>query len=415
MEQEIGKAVDTEERAAVFDSWLLRFGDELRRRGYTAGSIDNYLRHCRRLCRYLVQRGVDVSTLTSEELEEYVDMYARAGEGQAAPEVKARRAGSPGRLFLAYLRQQGASPEGAEMQEEESPVLADYLEFLHKHRGLSRRTIDRHQRYVRRFLSHAGVNAAGDFATVSIKSIDHFLVDTGRYMARRSMAGVSSALRGFLGYVHMRGLLPQNLKMQVMTPRIHELETVQRALAWSEVQRLLDSVDRSTTRGRRNYAVLLLLAICGLRAGEVVQLRLDDIDWRHDAIRVYRSKTDTADRIPLVPDVGEALVAYLRHRPAFSSCMEIFVTARAPYRALYSSTLHNIVDEAMTVAGIEAPHRGPHTLRHSYAVHLLRQGLSLKAIGDTMGHRHPRSTFAYTKASTEDLREVALDVREVLP
>jgi len=245
--------------------------------------------------------------------------------------------------------------------------------------------------------------------------VERFVVDTAHKMARQSMGGVCSALRGFLGYAHMCGAIACNLKLQLNTPRLYELETVRRALDWPQVELILKSVDRTTMRGCRDYAVLALLAMCGMRAGEVVRLRLEDVDWRHDAINVYRSKTDAADRLPLVPAVGEALVAYLRRRPRSVRWRELFITLRAPYAPLCSSTLVGIVSRAMSDAGVHASHRGPHTLRHSFAVHLLRQGMSLKAIGDALGHSHPRSTCVYAKASIEDLREVALTVDEVLP
>ena len=401
--------------ALTFGDLLLQFRHSLSSLGYTRGSIAVYLGYCRRLCASLERRGVEPSGFCESELDGFAREYVAGCQGKAEPVAAARRVFAPGRLFLAYIRQVGACPVAPAPQRDEAPLLSDYLDFMARHRGVTAGTVNRHRRYLLRFLALARVNSPEALSCLNVRTVEEFVIDAAHTMARQSMGGVCSALRGFLGFAHMRGAIASNLKLQLNTPRLYELETVRRALDWPQVELILKSVDQSTLRGLRDFAILALLAMCGLRAGEVVRLRIEDIDWRHDAINVYRSKTDAADRIPLVSAVGEALIAYLQHRPTAVARQELFVSLRAPYGPLKSSTLVGIVSRAMTAAGVEAPHRGPHTLRHSFAVHLLRQGMSLKTIGDALGHRHPRSTCVYAKASIEDLREVALSVAEVLP
>ncbi|MGI8609484.1 MAG: site-specific integrase [Candidatus Dormibacteria bacterium] len=210
--------------------------------------------------------------------------------------------------------------------------------------------------------------------------------------------------------------IDHDLSQQVATPRVYGLETVPRALVWADVVRLLATPDRSTAPGRRDYAILLLLAVYGMRSGEVVAMTLDDVDWRENRLRLHHSKGGDPSWYPLHPDVGAAIADYLlQGRPA-TSTQRIFVTFSAPVRPFSrSNAIGNIVMRHLRRAGIESPHRGSHTLRHSRAVHLLQQGFSLTAIGDMFGHHNMQSTFTYTKAALDDLRCVGLEVTEVLP
>ena len=174
-------------------------------------------------------------------------------------------------------------------------------------------------------------------------------------------------------------------------------------------------MDRGSARGRRDYAVLLLLATYGVRAGEVTRLRLDDIDWRAGLLRLRRAKVGGELCLPLTAAVGNALLAYLRRGRPATPQRELFVRHNAPHPAFRtSSAIYQIVRQAFDRAGIVAPHRGPHVLRHARATSLVRQGWSLKVVADLLGHRHPDSTLPYTKLALEDLREVALEAPELV-
>jgi integrase len=156
----------------------------------------------------------------------------------------------------------------------------------------------------------------------------------------------------------------------------------------------------------RDRAIILLLAVYGLRAGEVAGLRLEDFDWERELLRVRRPKQRKAQEYPLVGSVGDAVVRYLRKvRPA-SERREIFLTCRAPYRPLHSGTLWPVVARRLRGLGVKLPHYGPHCLRHACATRLLHQGLSLKEIGDHLGHTNPETTRIYAKVDLAKLREV---------
>jgi site-specific recombinase XerD len=291
--------------------------------------------------------------------------------------------------------------------------VTDYLAFLLDHRGLSASTIAEQRRILLRFLAHVGIDGTTDqLRLLSVRQADEFLVEAARGCKRTSMNHLCATIRGFFGFLYMRGILPANLGKQVTTPRIYQQEGVPRAAPWVDVEKTLEIVDRSTLVGRRDYAILSLLAYYGLRALEVATLRLTDLDWRNDVLYVRRGKGGDTDALPLLPHVGEALVGYLKLRPS-SEHPEVFMKVIAPSGPMSSASVSWVARKYLLAAGVKAPLLGAHTLRHSFAVRLLRAGFPLKTIGDTLGHRNPQSTFIYAKAATEDLRGIALDIEDV--
>ena len=190
--------------------------------------------------------------------------------------------------------------------------------------------------------------------------------------------------------------------------RKYRLADVPCALGWDQVQQLLAAVDRHEINGRRNYAMLLLAATYGLRSCEIRALRLDDIHWDDDEITIFSPKTGRSRQLPLTRAVGEAILEYLREERPASRRRQIFLSSRAPHGPLHSK-INRWLARCFDKAGIVAPRRGLHTMRHSLAIHLLRSGETLKSIGDVLGHRSTETTFIYTKLHVEDLRTVALD------
>lgn len=186
-----------------------------------------------------------------------------------------------------------------------------------------------------------------------------------------------------------------------------------RVLDWDEVQKIVNSVHRSTRNGPQYYAILVLLTTYGLRAGEVAQLKLEDIDWRRKAIHIVPRKSGKDLYLPLTHGVAQAILDYLRHRRFPSKYRQVFLLTRAPWRSLTRQNIAYVVNRHIELAGLESPRGGSHLLRHSFATHLIRKGASLKQIGDLLGHRTLESTHIYTKTATEHLREVALEVPEV--
>lgn len=217
----------------------------------------------------------------------------------------------------------------------------------------------------------------------------------------------ASAVRAFVRHAERRGWCCRGLGDAVPGPRIYREHGLPLGPSWEEVSRLIEGATSDDPVDLRDRAILLLLAVYGLRAGEVAGLRVEDIDWDHDRLTVRRPKLGRGQVYPLAPVVGQAIACYLQRARPRSRFREPFLTLRAPVGPMTARTLYPVVANRMKRSGIHAPHRGPHVLRHACAGHLLARGLSLKEIGDHLGHRHPDSTRIYAKVDLQGLREVA--------
>jgi site-specific recombinase XerD len=186
------------------------------------------------------------------------------------------------------------------------------------------------------------------------------------------------------------------------------MTSIPRGISTDQVQQLLISIDRNTAMGRRDYAILLLLARLGLRSGEVASLELDDIDWNAGQLSV-RGKSGQRSELPLSTEVGQAIAAYLRRGRPHSTSRRVFLRAKAPISGFRGACgVGSIVRHSLQRAGINAPTTGAHQFRHGLATEMLRQGASLGEIGDLLGHRHPQTTKIYTKVDLNALRTLAL-------
>ena len=214
-----------------------------------------------------------------------------------------------------------------------------------------------------------------------------------------------TALRSLLGFLHLRGLIAGPLAGAVPSTASWRLSGLPRALEPEQVQGLLDSCDREAATGRRDYAVLVMLARLGLRAGEVAALGLEDVDWRAGELRIT-GKGRRAERLPLPADVGEAIVAYLKDgRPATALDRSLIVRVRAPHHGLTGGGITQIVFAAAGRAGL-----GPinsHRLRHTAATSMLRAGASLEEVGQVLRHRQLLTTAIYAKVDRDALRALA--------
>jgi integrase/recombinase XerD len=227
-------------------------------------------------------------------------------------------------------------------------------------------------------------------------------------LSRASLQHTVAQLRSFLRWLGAQQRVPSGIHTQIDTPRVYRQERLPRALAWNTVSALLRSIARTTPLGRRDYAMLVLIATYGLRTSEVVALTLDDILWRRRALRIRRRKVEGALLLPLTDGVGAALLDYLQHGRPPQPTRLVFVRHRPPAGALKPTAVTEVFQARVRRSGLAIPFQGPHCLRHSLAVHLLRQGVSLKAIGDVLGHRSAESTCVYLRLAVEDLRGVAL-------
>jgi integrase/recombinase XerD len=219
---------------------------------------------------------------------------------------------------------------------------------------------------------------------------------------------LTTALRSFLHYARYREEIALDLAAAVPVVANWTMTSIPRAIPPDSVRQLLASISRQTAIGRRDYAILLLLARLGLRASEVVLLDLDDIDWEAGQVSV-RGKRDRRSALPLPADVGEAIAAYLRDGRPRCTSRRVFLRAKAPIGGLLGpSAIGSLVRQALTRAGVSAPTTGAHQFRHALATQMLRQGASLADIGEVLRHRSPQTTTIYTKVDLEALKTLAL-------
>jgi integrase len=270
------------------------------------------------------------------------------------------------------------------------------------------------------FLSALGPHGTEEgLLGLRIQQIDAFLQQRCANLARASIEGWSEFLRDFLRYLHGCGRIAADLSGSIIGPRIYEYGNTPVALTHQEVKEVLAVTRRDPSpAGRRDYALLMLLATYGLRGGELVALRLEDIDWRKELLRVRHSKTGAYSELPLLRAPGEAVLEYLQNARPQSAHRQIFLRVHAPYRPFaMASSLGGLISARLKAAGVTRPGRkGARAFRHARAVSLLRAGVPLKNIGDVLGHKSATSTAVYLKLATDDLRAVGLDLpRGVAP
>jgi integrase len=258
---------------------------------------------------------------------------------------------------------------------------------------------------VRAFVASRLVDDELDWASLRPAAVRAFVLSACRGRSVGSAKLVTTALRSLLGYAHIEGLTPAPLRDVVPAVAGWRLAGLPRSLQPGEARRLLAACDRRTVAGRRDFAMLMLLARLGMRAGEVRGLTLDDIDWRAGEL-VVQGKGRRLERLPLPEDVGQALSAYLRRgRPATAQGRTVFVRVRAPHRPLSSSGMTQAVVAAAARAGLERV--SAHRLRHTVATEMVRAGVRLPDVGQVLRHRRLATTAIYAKVDRERLRLLA--------
>jgi integrase/recombinase XerD len=313
-----------------------------------------------------------------------------------------RRVVSVGRPWLRFL---GWWREPAVVFQHQRQ-LDQYVTWMRDERGFTPSTVKQWSRMIGRFLRWCD-QTRRQLRDLQPEDVDAYFVSQapGRW-SRVSVANMASALRRFLRYSAKRGVCTDRLAGSICRPRLYRQETLPYAPDWCDVQRMLADAETDNPRDIRDRAILLLLAVYGMRSGEVAALRLDQIDWPSGTLRLFRLKRRQPQIYPLVPSAAEALARYIDTVRPPSSCPEVFLCMQAPRRPLKAGSIHNVANRRFVALGIDAAHRGGHALRHACASRLLAEGLSIKEIGDHLGHRSAASTGIYAKVDMQALREV---------
>jgi site-specific recombinase XerD len=381
---------------------VLPFADSLMESGYAATTIQSKLGLLIDLGEWLRRRGLAVKDLDERRIETFITDRRRNGLLRRGDRTTVRQ-------LLDHLREHhvvqrvtptcDVSPLAA--------ILDRYEKHLRSERGLTTATIINYLPFARKFLSDRFGEGPFLLKVVRPCDISGFILRHARTMSCRRAQLMTTAFRSFFRFLFQRGELQVDLAPSIPTVADWRLSTLPRYITAEEVIRVLGSCDRHTAMGRRDYALLLLLARLGLRAGEIVAMQLDDIDWRSGEILV-RGKGLLYDRMPLPVDVGQALAVYLRHDRPSSKTRRVFVCRKAPQRGFSGpSTVSTIVRRALDRAGLHPGFKGAHLLRHSLATSMIRSGASMSEIGEILRHRSPSTTEIYAKLDFEGLRSLA--------
>ena len=295
-------------------------------------------------------------------------------------------------------------------------LIDEFADHLLRDRELSQHTVRIHCWHLGQFLERFGQQHR-PLSEICIGDIDAAIARKGKQdgYARASIAHYATTLRVFFRYAEQRQWCPPGLAAAIISPRLFAEEGLPKGPSWDDVQRLLKLTEGDQPKNIRDRAIILLFAVYGMRVGEVRALKLQDLNWEAESICVTRPKPRRQQAYPLSHVVGEAILRYLREVRPPVSYREVFLTLKAPIRPIGSGVLYDLVSDRLQALDVTFKHHGPHALRHACATRLLAQGLSMKAIGDHLGHRKLDTTRVYAKVDLAGLRQVAdFDIGGVL-
>lgn len=388
----------------LFGDHLRRFRQHLIDQDHAEDTVKRYVRCIDALAEMMRADKIALEDLDEARALELVARTGWIGKHGTSAAFMVRR-------FVRFLSERGVGkpprpPTAKDIARAE--LRRDYEVYLRRQRGLSERTIFHSWRFADRFLEFHFGDVIGDLSQISPADIAGFLQHlTTRTPPFRDKTS-SSHLRNFFRYLFLAGKTAANLASGIPSVAQRYGTRLPRHLTPEQVDTLLAAVRSDTPKGRRNYAMVLLLARLGLRPPEVVAMQIDDIDWRAGEITV-RGKGGRQDRLPLLPDVGEALADYIRLDRVTTSRAP-FVTQRPPHRPFKDSQVLNaILKDALARTGLTppAPYVGAHVLRHSLATNLVRRGASLEEVSDTLRHRSRSTTMIYARLDLDGLRSIA--------
>ena len=372
--------------------------------GYALNSIHRQVLLAACFSRWLKQNEIELNHITSDHPRQYLQyrvQQVRPSSGDAAALSH----------LIDFLRSEDVIPAEAisvpQLTPAECCVLA-YEKYLREARNLAEATILNYVPFARWFLKDCFGAGSIKISTLCARDIVRFVQRQAPRLHMKRAKLMTCALRSFLTYLRYQGELVLDLAGAVPIVANWSMPSVPRAISTEQVSQLLASIDRRTATGRRDYAILLLLARLGLRSGEVAFLELNDIDWNTGTLKVC-GKGGLRNEFPLPLEVGKAIARYLRDGRPLSTSRRVFLRAKAPICGFQgASSISSIVQHSLKRAGINAPTHGAHQFRHGLATQMLRQGASLGEIGDVLGHRNPQTTKIYTKVDLDALRTLAL-------
>ena len=352
--------------------------------------------------RWLARRGMVVGDIDEAVVNRYMAFRVRYRHPFLSDRPALNR-------FLAVLREEALiAPQRLPHLSADEQIVADFRHHLREQGGYAPRTIITHLPTLRRFLAEHCKSGPRGLSRLVAADIVSFVAHHAPHQSARSTSRMCWTLRSFLRYLRYKDLISIDLASAVPSVRTWRFASLPRYLARGEVQKVLDAIDRSTSLGRRDYAVLLLLARLGLRASEVATLCLQDIDWQ-DGVLTIRGKARQRAQMPLPSEVGAAIGDYLQYGRPRSQSRRVFLREWAPQIGFASAaSVTMIARTALDRAQVDTPRKGAHVFRHTLATTLLRSGASMTQIGQLLRHRSQDSTRIYAKVDIEALRGLAM-------
>lgn len=374
-----------------------RYLKNLKDQGYSEQTVAARACALMRVVRWL--RVDPAAAVTLQQIEAAADLTGHFED----------RRGKPRRRFIQFARDWLRFCNRLSAQPEERVPFAELIEdfslWMADARGISAGTIKRRSLCLSAFFRWCH-SRRRFFHQVQITDVDDYLVVAAKRWSRRTMATQASDLRAFFRHAGGRGWCSSSIADVIEAPHIYEHELLPSTPTWDQVEELLASISKRQPVDFRDRATFMLLAIYGLRASEVAALRLDDLDWEHDQIRIRRPKCRDAKVCPLVSAVGNAIIEYLKKGRPPSSRSELFLNLTAPFHPMAPGTLGQNVRRRILKLKLPLERKGSHCLRHACATHLLGEGFSIKEIGDHLGHLSPKSAQIYAKVDLTGLRAV---------
>ena len=388
------------------------FTRELHQAGYAQLTARRHLRAAEHFVHWTSGRGIPVSALDErfiKEFSQHLNLCRCAGYGRSHRQELENGV----RLFIGYLRRTGVLTTPVNEEPIEKPtLLVSFDSWMRQQRGTCDATLYNYGLDLRDLLKDLGEDPARFHA----QALRNFVLERTQRCGWAAAKRCITAVRAFLRFLIADGRCAAGLDASIPAFAHWRLSALPRCLQPEDVERVIASCDPSTPIGARNRAILLLLARLGLRAGDIVQLRLDDIDWKEAGIRVA-GKSRRQALLPLTQEMGDAIIAYIKDGRPLTDTETLFLRSRAPYRALADHcAVSMIVARAMHRAGVSCPSRGAaHVLRHSVASSMLRNGASLQEIAGVLRHRSIATTEIYAKIDVVALRQIAQPWPEVKP
>jgi site-specific recombinase XerD len=366
--------------------------------GYTRNTIRYHLRIIDHFGRWLKRRGLATVDITNDHVSRYILQRGRIRNGDAGALTQ----------LLALLRQHGVIPNEAAIELlPAEQMIAEFTRYLLEERALAPSSIPNYVEYAKRFLTGRFGSRRIDLSALRAEDVIGFVQHQAAVVRGGTIKNVTTALRSFLTYVRFRGDSSVNLAAAVPKVANWSPSTIPKGLPPEDVHRVLRSCDRRTAMGRRDYAILLILARLGLRAGEVASMSLDDVDWDAGCLTIH-GKGGKRSQLPLPADVGEAIASYLRSTRPQLPTRHLFLCTQAPFRTLKKrGAVSDVVRHAFARAGVKALRRGAHQFRHALACQMLRHGASLVEIGGILRHESVHTTALYAKVDFAALAPLA--------